>query len=325
MRVLSGLQSSGILHLGNYFGMMKKMIAYQDTAELFAFIANMHAMTSVLDRGTLAPDTFEAAIDFLALGLDPEKAVFWVQSDVPEVAELTWYLSNVTPVSLLERSHSYKDKVARGIAPNSGLFFYPVLMAADILLYQTDRVPVGKDQKQHLEITRDIAIKFNNTYGDTFVVPEAEIDDDLAVIPGIDGQKMSKSYGNTINIFCERSELKKRVMSIVTDSTPVEAPKNPETCTVFALYRLFASPEDIKKVAERYRRGGIGYGEVKKELIELIWNFFAPFREKRAELSRDKAKVRKILLEGAEKARYHASRTMKKVRKRVGATYFTDE
>ena len=324
MRVLSGLQSSGTLHLGNYFGMMKQMIAYQDTAELFAFIANMHAMTSVFDGKTLAPGTLEAAIDFLALGLDPEKAVFWVQSDVPEVAELTWYLSNVTPVGLLERSHSYKDKVARGIAPNSGLFFYPVLMAADILLYQSDKVPIGKDQKQHLEITRDIAIKFNNTFGDTFVVPEPEIDENLAVIPGIDGQKMSKSYGNTINIFCERSELKKRVMSIVTDSTPVEASKNPDTCTVFALYRLFASPEDITTVADRYRRGGIGYGEVKKELIELIWNFFTPFREKRAKLSRDKAEVRAILLQGAEKARYHASRTMKKVRKRVGATYFRD-
>ena len=325
MRVLSGLQSSGTPHLGNYFGMMKKMIAYQETSELFAFIANMHAMTSVFNGRTLAPGTFEAAIDFLSLGLDPEKAVFWVQSDVPEVAELTWYLSNVTPVGLLERSHSYKDKVARGIAPNSGLFLYPVLMAADILLYQSDRVPVGKDQKQHLEITRDIAIKFNNTYGETFVVPEPEIDEDLAVIPGIDGQKMSKSYGNTINIFCERSELKKRVMSIITDSTPVEAPKNPDTCTVFALYRLFASPEDIMTVAERYRNGGIGYGEVKKELIELIWTFFAPFREKRASLSADRANVRSILLRGAEKARYHASRTLKKVRKRVGAIYCGDE
>jgi tryptophanyl-tRNA synthetase len=300
------------------------MISYQETAELFAFIANMHAMTSVLDRRTLAPGTLEAATDFLSLGLDPEKAVFWVQSDVPEVAELTWYLSNVTPVGLLERSHSYKDKVARGIAPNSGLFFYPVLMAADILLYQSDRVPVGKDQKQHLEITRDIAIKFNNTYGDTFVVPEAEIDENLAVIPGIDGQKMSKSYGNTINIFSDRAELKKRVMSIVTDSTPVEAPKDPDTCTVFTLYRLFASPEDITTVAERYRKGGIGYGEVKKELIELIWNFFTPFREKRTELSHDKAKVRAILLQGAEKARHHASVTLKKVRKRVGATYYQD-
>jgi tryptophanyl-tRNA synthetase len=325
MRVLSGIQSSGTPHLGNYFGMMKKMIAYQETVELFAFIANLHAMTSVLDGKTLAPATLDAAIDFLALGLDPEKAVFWVQSDVPEVTELTWYLSNVTPVGLLERSHSYKDKVARGIAPNSGLFFYPVLMAADILLYQSDRVPVGKDQKQHLEITRDIAIKFNNTFGDTFTVPEPEIDENLAVIPGIDGQKMSKSYGNTINIFSERNELKKCVMSIVTDSTPVEAPKNPDTCTVFALYRLFAPPGDVMAVADRYRKGGIGYGEVKKEVVELIWTFFTPFRERRAELSADKAKVRAILLAGAEKARYHAAKTLRKVRKRVGATYFKDE
>jgi tryptophanyl-tRNA synthetase len=324
MRVLSGLQSSGVLHLGNYFGMMKKMIAYQDTEELFAFIANMHAMTSVYDGATLARGTLDAAVDFLALGLDPEKAVFWVQSDVPEVAELTWYLSNSTPVGLLERSHSYKDKIARGIAPNAGLFLYPVLMAADILLYRSDRVPVGKDQKQHLEITRDIAIKFNNTYGDIFVIPEPEIDENLAVIPGIDGQKMSKSYNNTINIFSERAELKKQVMSIVTDSTPVEAPKNPDTCTVFALYRLFATNEDIATISSRYRCGGIGYGEVKKELVELIWDFFAPFREKRVELAGDTQRVRKILLDGAEKARYHAMKTLRKVRKKVGAIYLKD-
>jgi tryptophanyl-tRNA synthetase len=325
MRVLSGLQSSGRLHIGNYFGMMKKMIAYQESAELFAFIANLHAMTSVFEGKQLAEGTLEAATDFLSLGLDPEKAVFWVQSDVPEVVELTWYLSNVTPVGLLERSHSYKDKVAKGIAPNSGLFMYPVLMAADILLYQSDRVPVGKDQKQHLEITRDIAIKFNNSYGDVFVLPEAEIDDNMAIIPGIDGQKMSKSYGNTINIFSDRSELKKKVMSIVTDSTPVEEPKNPETCTVFALYRLFAPPSDVRIMEERYRQGGVGYGEVKQLLIELIWNHFAPFREKRAELLSDKAKVRKILLDGADKARYHALKTLRKVRRKVGSEYFREK
>lgn len=325
MRVLSGLQSSGTPHLGNYFGMMKRMIMYQETVDLFIFIANMHAMTSVYEGKTLASSTIEAAIDFLALGLDPEKSVFWVQSDVPEVTELTWYLSNVTPVGLLERSHSYKDKIARGIAPNSGLFFYPVLMAADILLYQSDRVPVGKDQKQHLEIARDIAIKFNNTFGDTFVVPEPEIDDDLAVIPGVDGQKMSKSYGNTINIFSERNELKKKVMSIVTDSTPVEAPKNPDTCNVFALYKLFAEPDAVQQMTERYRNGGVGYGEIKKELIDLIWVHFAPFRERRSEFAADRERVRKILLQGAEKARYHASRTLRKVRKKVGVTYFKDK
>ena len=325
MRILSGIQPSGDLHLGNYFGMMKKMIAYQESSELFAFIANMHAMTSVFEGKTLANGTVEAAINFLALGLDPEKAIFWVQSDVPEVAELTWYISNMTPVGLLERSHSYKDKVARGIAPNSGLFLYPVLMAADILIYKSDRVPVGKDQKQHLEITRDIAIKFNNTYGETFVIPEPEIDDNMAVIPGLDGQKMSKSYGNTINIFCEKNELKKRVMSIVTDSTPVEEPKNPENDTLYTLYRLFVTPGEAEDMAERYRHGGLGYGEVKKELVECIWNYFAPYREKHSELMADKPRVRKILLEGAEKARYHAIHMMQKVRRKVGATYFKDK
>ena len=322
MRILSGIQPSGTLHIGNFFGMMQKMIDYQRENELFAFIANMHAMTSVVDGKALARGTMEAATNFLALGLDPEKSVFWVQSDVPEVVELTWYLSNFTPFGLLERSHSYKDKIAMGITPNAGLFFYPVLMAADILLYQSDRVPVGKDQKQHLEITRDIAIKFNNAYGETFVVPEAEIDDNIATIPGIDGQKMSKSYGNTIDIFAERNVLKKRVMSIITDSTPVEEPKDPEKCNVFALYKLFASSDAVSDMADRYRKGGIGYGEVKKELVELIWTFFAPYRERHNELMKDQAAVCKSLSEGAEKARYYAVKTLRKVRKRVGSTYF---
>jgi len=325
MRVLSGIQPSGNFHLGNFFGMLRPMLGYQEKSELFAFIANMHAMTSVCEAKTLASGTMDAAIDFLSLGLDPDKVVFWVQSDVPEVTELTWYLSNMAPVGLLERSHSYKDKIAKGIAPNAGLFFYPVLMAADILLYQADRVPVGKDQKQHLEITRDIAIKFNNTYGETFIVPEEEIDDNLAVIPGIDGQKMSKSYGNAIEIFTEKNVMKKRIMSIVTDSTPVEEPKNPDTCNVMALYRLFAAPDAVAGMEERYRKGGMGYGEVKKELVELVWNFFLPYREKREELMSDKARVRKILLEGADKARYHAVKTLRKVRKKVGSTYFKDK
>ena len=324
MRILSGIQPSGILHIGNFFGMMQKMINYQENNELFAFIANLHGMTSVFDGKELARGTMEAATNFLALGLDPEKAVFWVQSDVPEVIELTWYLSNITPVGLLERSHSYKDKIARGIAPNSGLFSYPVLMAADILLYQTDIVPVGKDQKQHLEITRDIAIKFNNTYGETFVVPEADIDENVATIPGTDGQKMSKSYGNTIDIFSDKNVLKKRVMSIVTDSTPVEAPKDPFKCNVFAIYEFFASPDAVSDLAERYRSGGVGYGEVKKELVELIWNYFATYRKRHEEFLKDQSAVRKILLEGAEKARYHAARTLRKVRKKVGSTYFKD-
>jgi len=325
MRVLSGIQTSGNFHLGNYFGMLRPMIAYQEKSELFAFLANMHALTSVFDGKALADGTLDAATDYLALGLDPDKSVFWVQSDVPEVAELAWYLSNITPVGLLERSHSYKDKIAKGIAPNTGLLTYPTLMAADILLYQADRVPVGKDQKQHLEITRDIAIRFNNTYGETFVVPEEEIDDNVAIIPGVDGQKMSKSYGNTIELFSEKNVLKKRIMSIVTDSTPVEEPKNPDRCNLMALYRLFAPADAVKDKEDRYRRGGLGYGEVKKELIELVWNYFTPSREKRQELLSDRGRVRKILLEGADKARYHATKTLRKVRKRVGTTYFKDK
>jgi len=324
MRILSGIQPSGSLHLGNYFGMMKPMIDYQDRSELFVFIANLHALTTVLEGKDLSTGTMEAAINFLALGLDPEKSVFWVQSDVPEVIELTWYLSNVAPVGLLERSHSYKDKVAKGIAPNAGLFFYPVLMAADILLYQSDRVPVGKDQKQHLEITRDIAMKFNNAYGETFVLPEAEIDENVATVPGVDGQKMSKSYGNTIDIFTEKNVIKKKVMSIVTDSIPVDEPKDPDTCSVFALYKLFATQEEVKGMADRYREGGLGYGEVKKELVDLVWNYFSPYRERREELMNDRAGVRKILLEGADKARYHATKTIRKVRKKVGTKYFKD-
>jgi len=325
MRVLSGIQPSGALHLGNYFGMMRKMIDYQEKSELFAFIANFHAMTSVPDGKTLATGTMDAACNFMALGLDTEKSVFWVQSDVPEVVELAWYLSNFAPVGLLERSHSYKDKVARGIAPNAGLFIYPVLMAADILLYQSDRVPTGRDQKQHLEITRDIAIKWNNEYGDIFTIPEAEIDDNVAVVPGTDGLKMSKSYGNTIEVFSERNALRKKVMSVVTDSTPVEEPKDPDTCNVFALYKLFAPADRTTDLAARYRAGGVGYGEVKKELVELIWEFFAPYRERREELAADPDRVRKILLEGAEKARYHAVKTLRRVRKRVGSTYFKDK
>jgi len=321
MRVLSGIQPSGSLHLGNYFGMMKKMIQKQESSELFTFIANLHALTTVTDRKLLAGGTVDAAINFLALGLDPEKTVFWVQSDVPEVCELTWYLSNFTPVGLLERSHSYKDKTAKGIAPNTGLFVYPILMAADILLYQADRVPVGKDQKQHLEITRDIAIKFNNAHGDVFTVPDADIDDTVATVPGLDGQKMSKSYGNTIELFIEKNVLKKRVMSIVTDSTPVDEPKDPNTCNVFALFKLFATQEEINDLAVRYREGGVGYGEVKNELLERIWNYFTPYRERHEELSANREGVKKILAEGAEKARYHAIKTLRKVRKKAGVIY----
>lgn len=321
MRVLSGIQPSGSLHLGNYFGMMEKMIDHQERSELFCFIANYHAQTSLSDGKTLAKGTLEAAANFLALGLDPEKSVFWVQSDVPEVQELAWLLSNFTPMGLLERCHSYKDKVTRGIAANHGLFAYPVLMAADILLYQSDKVPVGKDQKQHVEVTRDIAIKFNNEYGDIFTLPEPEIDDEVATVPGLDGQKMSKSYGNTIDLFLEEKVLRKQVMRIVTDPTPVEDPKNPDTCNIFTLFRLFLDKEEEQVLRARYLAGGLAYGTVKEELFATIRDFFAPFTARRNALLADPDGIRQILAQGAEKARYHANKTLRKVRKKTGLVY----
>lgn len=320
-RILSGIQPSGTLHIANYFAMMKPMIEYQRDNELFCFIVNYHAMTSNQEGPRLRQYTIEAALDFLALGLDPEKAHFWVQSDVPEVTELTWILSCHTSLGLLERSHSYKDKVAHGIVPNTGLYTYPVLMAADILLYQAEIVPVGKDQKQHVEITRDIAIRFNNLYGDVFTLPEPRISDDVAVIPGTDGQKMSKSYGNTIDIFEDEKSLKSKVMKIVTDSTPVTDPKDPEKCNLFALYRLFAASDQVEAMRVRYLNGGIGYGEVKKELLGLIIEYFAPFRKKREELSRDKGEIVGILKKGAEKTRQVAAPTLARVKEVTGLSY----
>lgn len=322
MRVLSGIQPSGSFHIGNYFAMMRKMIEYQEKEELFAFIANLHAMTSLPDGSLLGTNTREAAASFLSLGLDPNQSVFWVQSDVPEVTELTWILSNVTPMGLLERCHSYKDKTARGISPNHGLFAYPVLMAADILLYQSNKVPVGQDQKQHLEVTRDIAIKFNNDFGETFVVPEAEIDEGLAVIPGTDGQKMSKSYGNAIEIFCDKKTLKRQVMGIVTDSAPVEAPKDPDKCSLFAISSLFLSDDEKVDLAQRYRAGGLKYADVKKDLVERIWTYFSPYRTLREELLADPDRLRKIMVQGADKARQVGDRTMQEVRRRTGIRYW---
>ncbi|TRO80222.1 tryptophan--tRNA ligase [Trichloromonas acetexigens] len=321
MRVLSGIQPSGSLHLGNFFGMMKKMIEHQENHELFCFIANYHAMTSVSDGKALAKGTLEAAANFLALGMDPEKSIFWVQSDVPEVQELTWALSNFTPMGLLERCHSFKDKTSRGIAANHGLFAYPVLMAADILLYQSEKVPVGKDQKQHVEVTRDIAIKFNNEYGDIFTLPEPEIDEDVATVPGLDGQKMSKSYGNTIDLFQEEKALRKQIMRIVTDPTPVEEPKNPDTCNVFQIYRLFMDKEQEADLRRRYEAGGMGYGEVKEELFVTVRDFFAPYAERRKELLANTDELRSILAQGAEKARHTALKTLRKVRKKTGLAY----
>lgn len=321
IRVLSGIQPSGDLHLGNYFAMMKPMIQAQEESLLFCFIVNYHAMTTVQEGKTLRQGTLDAATDFLALGLDPEKAIFWVQGDVPEVVELAWALSCVTSMGLLERCHSFKDKVARGIVPTHGLFAYPVLMAADILLYQANVVPVGKDQKQHLEVARDIAERFNLVYGDTFVLPEARIDPDVAVVPGIDGQKMSKSYHNTIEIFSDEAPLRKKVMSIVTDSTPVEEPKDPDRCNVFQLYKLFATPAEIESLAGMYRRGGTGYATAKEMLFEKIRDTFRPFQQRRRELAGQRDEVEKILASGAEKARYIAIKTLRKVRRKTGLEY----
>ena len=301
--------------------MMKPMIESQDSSDLFCFLVNYHAMTSLHDREELKKNTIEAAIDFLALGLDLDKCHFRVQSAIPEVNELSWILSYHTSMGLLERSHSYKDKTSRGLTPTVGLFTYPVLMAADILMFNADIVPVGKDQKQHLEITRDIAERFNNTFGEVFVLPEPQISEDLAVIPGTDGQKMSKSYGNALEIFESESSLKKKVMKIVTDSTPVEDPKDPDRCNVFALYKLFATESQIADARERYLKGGTGYGQFKKELLEIIIEYFRPYREKRKIYENDHEEVRRILKRGGEKTRVEAMKVLTKVREAVGIIY----
>jgi tryptophanyl-tRNA synthetase len=321
MKILSGIQPSGQLHIGNYFGMMLPMIRNMEKSELYAFIVNLHALTTVHEQKKLAEGTLEAAADFIALGLDPDRCIFWVQGDVPEVTELTWILSTLTSMGLLERCHSYKDKVAKGIAPSHGLFSYPVLMAADILLYQADIVPVGKDQKQHLEVARDIGIRFNHVFGDTFVIPEPAIEESVATVPGVDGQKMSKSYGNTIPIFLEGKQLKKQVMAIQTDSTPVEESKNPDTCNLYNMFKLFAPTDRLAEVRKLYVEGGAAYGYIKQELVELIEDYFKGARSKRAELLQDKESLRKILTQGALKAREKAAPTLELVRKRVGLKY----
>ena len=321
MRVLSGIQPSGALHLGNYFAMMKRMIEYQENHELFCFVVNYHALTTVKDADFLRKNTFDACVDFLALGIDPERSWFYVQSDVPEVTELTWILSNITEMGLLKRAHSYKDKLAKGIEANHGLFAYPVLMAADILLYGADLVPVGKDQKQHVEMTRDIAQKFNHNYGEVFVLPDVDIQDDLATIPGLDGQKMSKSYNNTIEIFAPKNVLKKKVMSIVTDAKAIEEPKDPDTCNLFAIYSLFLNKEGRQELRERYLTPGLRYGDVKKELLDVIWNYFAPYRDKREALINDPDSVHDIMQHGAQKARGIAQEYLDKARAAVGLNY----
>ena len=318
MRILSGIQPSGKVHLGNYFGMMKPALDLQKEGDAFLFIADYHALTTVNDAAALRTMVKDVALDFLAAGLDPAKTAFYRQSDVPEVQELAWLLSVVTPMGLLERCHSYKDKIAKGIAATHSLFAYPVLMAADILSVQSTVVPVGRDQKQHVEVTRDVAIKFNNQFGEVFTIPEPSIRDSVAVVPGIDGQKMSKSYDNTLEIFGDPGVLKKRVMQIVTDSTPLEAPKNPDTCNAFALYKLFATDAEAADLAARYRAGGFGYGTAKKELLAKINEHFAPMREKRAALEKDPDFVNEVLRKGAEKARAETRKTLQAARKAVG-------
>lgn len=320
-RILSGIQPSGKLHIGNYFGMMQPMIRHMESADLYVFIVDLHALTSVQDRDRLRQGTLEAAADFLALGLDPDRCTFWVQSDVPEVCELTWMLSVLTPMGLLERCHAYKDKVAKNIPASHGLFAYPVLMAADILLYQSQVVPVGKDQKQHVEVARDIAIRFNNTYGETFVIPEPEINETTAIVPGLDGQKMSKSYDNTIPIFLDEKALRKRVMAIQTDATPVEAPKDPTTCNLFALLKLFAPEEKMREVHDLYVNGGAAYGYLKQDLFELINEYFAGARARKKELLDNPEYLRQILAKGAEKARAKAVVTLDLARDRMGLKY----
>lgn len=318
MRILSGIQPSGKLHIGNYFGMMRPALELQEQGETFLFIADYHALTSVRDAAALRQMTTDVALDFLAAGLDPDKTAFYRQSDVPEVQELAWLLSVITPMGLLERCHSYKDKTAKGIAATHGLFAYPVLMAADILSVQSTVVPVGRDQKQHVEVTRDIATKFNNMYGEVFTIPEPSIRDSVAVVPGVDGQKMSKSYDNTLEIFGDPKPLKKRVMKIVTDCKELEDPKDPDTCNVFALYKLFASEEEQAELAGRYRAGNFGYGTAKKELLAKINEHFGPMREKRAELENNMDFVEEVLRKGAEKARAQTRITLQAARKAVG-------
>ncbi|MFT5465880.1 MAG: tryptophanyl-tRNA synthetase [Verrucomicrobiales bacterium] len=319
MRILSGIQPSGRLHLGNYFGMMKPAIALQDEGEAFYFIADYHSLTTVSDPAVMRENVRDVAIDFLACGLDPEKSVFFKQSDVPEVTELSWLLSCVCPMGLLERCHSYKDKIARGLEATHGLFAYPVLMAADILIYDSDVVPVGKDQKQHVEVTRDLAAKINHLYGaDLLRVPEPRIQEATAKVPGVDGEKMSKSYDNLIPLFGEQKPIRKRFMSIKTDSTPVEDPKDPETSIVFELYKLMATDADVETMAEDFRKGGVGYGDFKKRLFETFWDSFAPFREKRAELAADTAYIDDVLKKGAKKARETAVAVLNRVRSAMG-------
>lgn len=318
MRVLSGIQPTGRFHWGNYFGAIRQYIALQNNQQAFYFIADRHALTTIREPEQLRQLRLDSALDLLALGLDPGQATLFLQSDVPEVVELMWLLMTVTPMGLLEKCHAYKDKKAKGLPADAGLFTYPVLMAADILLYDSDVVPVGVDQVQHIEVTRDVAQRFNHLFGEVFVLPTPRVLDETAKVPGTDGEKMSKSYGNTIDIFEPEKKLRKKIMSIKTDSTPVEAPKNPDTCPLFTLYKLFATPQQQALLAERYRAGGMGYGEAKQALFEIAYAFFAPARERREQLAADPRTVHDILAAGAKRAREKGAEVLDRAKSACG-------
>ncbi len=317
-RSLSGIKPTGTPHLGNYLGFLKPALKLQDTRDTFYFIADYHALTSVRDPKKLREETYELVAVFATLGMDFERHTFFKQSDIPEVTELTWLLSCVTPLGLLERAHAYKDAVAKGEEINDGVFQYPVLMASDILIYDSHEVPVGKDQKQHLEMTRDIAQRFNHAFGETFVLPEPRIEEEVATIPGVDGRKMSKSYGNEIPLFSTEAQLRKAVMRIVTDSRTVEEPKDPDTCNVFQIFRHFAPPEAQAHWAQRYRTGGMGYGEIKQATFEAINTEIGPFRDKYFALRKDEPQLNAILARGGKKARAVAQGVLLRARQRVG-------
>ena len=319
-RILTGIQPSGILHIGNYFGAMKASIELQNQnpGDTYLFIADLHSLTVNPKPEDLRMRIRRLALDYLACGLDPEKTAFFRQSDIQGVCELTWILNTITGLGLLERAHRYKDKIAKGFIPNNGLFSYPVLMAADILLYKSNAVPVGKDQKQHLEITRDIAIKFNQMYRKVFVIPEPIISESVAVIPGTDGQKMSKSYNNTIELFGNEKAIRKKIMSIPTDSTPMEDPKDPDKCNIFALFKLFSNEQQVADLAAKYRAGNFGYGHAKQALFEAYMDYFAPMRRRREELEKEPGYIDEVLRKGAEKANAVAAQTMDEVYRTVG-------
>lgn len=317
MRSLSGIQPSGILHIGNYFGALKQFVDLQNKYEGLYFIADLHSLTSTTDPMKLNKNIKEIVLDYLALGLDPKKSTIFIQSDVPCVTELTWYLSNVTPISLMERGHAYKDKIAKGIKPNMGLFNYPILMAADILLYDTDIVPIGKDQKQHIEFTRDIAIKFNELYGETFKLPQDLILESVSIIPGTNGDKMSKSYGNVINVFESEKVIKKQVMSIVTDSKGLEESKDPDN-NITKIYELFASSDEVQALRQKFISGGYGYGHAKNLLYDRIMDYFSKSRKLREQLQNNEDYIVEVLNSGAKTANQIASKKLEEVRKAIG-------